>query len=101
MISLREPALLGQRIDSWALDSWQHDQWQEFAVSTGIGARRLWRGQPLTSDKVRLRLTHASASPALSGFGIYLEPPLGAAAHPPATTLLFIGNEAAEILSCL
>jgi len=26
---------------------------------------------------------------------------VGAAAHPPATTLLFIGNEAAEILSGL
>lgn len=74
VVSLREPIQLGQRIDAWTLDSWQDGQWQEFATGTGIGARRLWRGQPITTDKVRLRLINASASPAISEFGVYLEP---------------------------
>jgi hypothetical protein len=47
-------------------------QWREFATGTGIGARRLWRGQSITSAKLRLRLINASASPAISEFGVYL-----------------------------
>ena len=47
---------------------------QEFARGTGIGARRLWRGQPLTSDKIRLPITRAAACPALAGIAVYLEP---------------------------
>jgi len=74
VISLREPVQLGHRIDSWALDVLKEGQWQEFATGTGIGARRLWRGQPLTSDKIRLRIIQASASPAISEFAVYLEP---------------------------
>jgi alpha-L-fucosidase len=74
VVSLREPIQLGQRIDNWALDSWQDGQWQEFAAGVGIGARRLWRGRPITSDKVRLRIGNAAASPAISEFGVYLDP---------------------------
>ena len=46
----------------------------EFASGTCIGARRLWRGQSITSDKIRLRIIQASASPAISEFAVYLEP---------------------------
>jgi len=74
VVSLREPIQLGHRIDHWALDAWKHGQWREFAAGTGIGARRLWRGRPVTSDKLRLRLVNASASPALSEFAVYLDP---------------------------
>jgi alpha-L-fucosidase len=74
VISLREAIQLGHRVDDWALDAWQDGAWREFAASTGIGARRLWRGQPVTSDKVRLRITKAAACPAISEFGVYLEP---------------------------
>ncbi|MCX6872279.1 MAG: hypothetical protein NTW21_00495, partial [Verrucomicrobia bacterium] len=74
VVSLREPIQLGHRIDHWALDAWKYGQWREFAAGTGIGARRLWRGRPVTSEKLRLRLVNASASPALSGFAVYLEP---------------------------
>ena len=74
VISLREHIQLGHRIDDWAFDSWQDGAWKEFAAGTCIGARRLWRGQPITSEKIRLRITTAAACPAISEFGIYLEP---------------------------
>jgi len=74
VISLREHIPLGHRVDDWAIDSWQKGEWKEFASGTCIGARRLWRGQPLTSDKIRLRITQAAACPALSEFAVYLEP---------------------------
>ena len=74
VISLREYIQLGHRIDDWALDTWDGGAWKEFAAGTCIGAHRLWRGQPLTSGKIRLRITKAAACPALAEFGVYLEP---------------------------
>lgn len=74
VVSLREPIQLGHRINKWAIDMWQDGRWQEFASGVGIGARRLWRGQLLTSDKIRLRLADAFACPALSEVAVYVEP---------------------------
>lgn len=74
VVSLREPIQFGHRIDRWALDAWQNGEWTEFASGNAIGARRLWRGQPITSKKIRLRLINAMASPAISEFAVYLEP---------------------------
>jgi alpha-L-fucosidase len=65
---------LGHRVDNWALDSWQNGQWTEFAAGAGIGARRLWRGRPITSDKIRLRIIQASACPAISELAVHVEP---------------------------
>lgn len=74
VVSLREHIRLGQRVDDWALDAWHAGQWHEFARGTGIGARRLWRGPAITSEKIRLRITDASACPAISEIGMFLEP---------------------------
>ena len=77
VISLCEHIQLGHRVDDWALDSWQNGEWKEFAAGTCIGARRLWRGQAITSAKIRLRITKAAACPAISEFAVYLEPEAG------------------------
>jgi alpha-L-fucosidase len=74
VVSLREYLPLGQRIDSVALDQWRDGEWQEFATATSIGNHRLIRTPRISTPKVRLRVTKASASPALSEFGLYSEP---------------------------
>lgn len=74
VVNLREFLPLGQRVDAFALDRWQDGNWIEFATGTSIGNRRLLRVAPVTTDKVRLRITHAAACPALSEFGLYAEP---------------------------
>ncbi len=74
VISLREDIRLGERVDDWALDAWEAGAWKEFAAGTGIGARRLWRGNPIIAGKIRLRITHSSATPVISEFAVYLEP---------------------------
>ena len=73
--SLREYLPLGQRVDAFALDRWQDGKWVEFVKGTSIGNRRLLRFDPVTTDKVRLRITQAAACSALSEFGLYAEPP--------------------------
>lgn len=74
VISLRERIQLGQRVNAWALDAWRDGKWNEFAKGTCISAHHLWRGKPLTASRLRLRITSAVACPALSEFGVYLEP---------------------------
>ena len=74
VISLREYLPLGQRVEAFALEQWKDGQWVEFAQGTSIGNHRLVRGDNVTTDKLRLRITQAPVCPALSEFGVYAEP---------------------------
>jgi alpha-L-fucosidase len=74
VVSLREYLPFGQRVDDWALDRSEGGEWKEFATGTAIGNRRLWRGEDITTDKVRLRILKAAACPAISEFGLYQQP---------------------------
>ncbi len=74
VIALREHLPLGQRIEGFAVDQWKDGQWIECAKGTSVGNRRLLRLEPVTTSKVRLRITAAPVCPALSEFGLYAEP---------------------------
>ena len=74
VVSLREYLPLGQRVEAFALDAWKDGNWKEFASGTSIGNRRLIRTTPVTVEKVRLRITRASAPPALCEIGLFCEP---------------------------
>jgi alpha-L-fucosidase len=75
VVSLREHLPLGQRIEDWAIDAWRDGQWEEIARGTAIGSRRLWRGEDVTTDRVRLRITKAPVCPAISEVALFREPP--------------------------
>lgn len=74
VVRLREFLPLGQRVDRFALDRWENGAWVTFFQGTSIGNQRLVRTANMTTEKVRLRITQAAACPALSEFGLYLEP---------------------------
>lgn len=74
VISLREYLPLGQRIEKFAIDAWQDGGWKEIATGTSIGNRRLLRTNPVTTDRIRLRILQAAASPALAEFALHREP---------------------------
>jgi alpha-L-fucosidase len=74
VVSLREYLPLGQRVEGFALDQFKDGQWVEFAKGTSIGNLRLVRGDYLTTEKVRLRITQSPVCPALAEFGLYAEP---------------------------
>ncbi|MGD0536388.1 MAG: alpha-L-fucosidase [Verrucomicrobiota bacterium] len=74
VVSLREFLPLGQRVERFALDQWQDGGWKEFAHGTSIGNRRLVRGDPVTTEKMRLRITQAPVCPAIAEVGLFAEP---------------------------
>jgi alpha-L-fucosidase len=74
VVNLREYLPLGQRVDAFALDQWADGDWREFAKGTSIGSRRLVRVAPITTAKVRLRITQAQVAPAIAEVGLFAEP---------------------------
>ena len=79
VVRLRENIRLGQRVEAFALDAWTSGDWKEFATGTSIGPSRLIRlATPLTTSRLRLRITKAPVAPALSELGVYLEARSGA-----------------------
>jgi len=71
VVRLREYLPLGQRIEAFALDQWKDGQWAEFEAGTSIGNCRLLRCAPVTTTKVRFRVTKAAACPALAELGLF------------------------------
>ncbi|MGF7081604.1 alpha-L-fucosidase [Mucilaginibacter sp. UYCu711] len=77
VVRLRENIKLGQRIDAVGVDIFADGIWQEVATATSIGGNRIIRlPVNVTAAKVRLRIVKASASTALSDFGLYKEAPI-------------------------
>jgi alpha-L-fucosidase len=76
VVRVAEDIRFGQRVDAFAVDRWNAGKWEQLASATGIGPRRIIRlDKPATSTRVRLRVTEASASPVISQFSLFAEPP--------------------------
>jgi len=74
VIRLREDIELGQRVDGIAVDAWQDGAWQEVGTATSVGSCRLIKlAQPVTTGRVRLRVTGSPVCPALYDFGLFKE----------------------------
>jgi alpha-L-fucosidase len=71
VIRLREYLPLGQRVGAFAVDAWQENSWREIARGTAIGSQRLIRTGATTTSKVRLRITEASACPAIAEVALF------------------------------
>jgi alpha-L-fucosidase len=74
VVRMREYLPLGQRVEAFALDVWQDNEWREYARGTSIGNCKLVRGKPVTTTKVRLRITQAPVCPAISELALFAEP---------------------------
>ncbi len=74
VIRVREAIQFGQRVDAISVERWESGAWQAVATATSVGARRLIRlDKSVTAQRIRLRVTAASASPAISEFGVFAE----------------------------
>jgi alpha-L-fucosidase len=74
VIRLREDIRLGQRVDAFEVDAWKDGAWQKIAEATSVGACRLIRlKEPLTADRVRVRVKHAAATPVFTDLSLFLD----------------------------
>ncbi len=71
-VLLQEYIKLGQRVKAFSVDVWQNNTWQPVATATTIGYKRILKlDSPVSTDKVRIRITEAKASPVLSTIEVY------------------------------
>ncbi len=71
-IRLRENIKLGQRIEGVAVDAWRDGRWTEIAAATSIGACRIIAlPNPVTTEKLRIRITRCPVAVALSEVGVF------------------------------
>ncbi|MBV8810327.1 MAG: alpha-L-fucosidase [Acidobacteriaceae bacterium] len=74
IVRIRENIRLGQRVDSFMVEVWTEGNWSRFGEGTSIGSCRIVGAQaPVTTTRVRLRITKAAVCPALSEFGLFSE----------------------------
>jgi alpha-L-fucosidase len=76
VIRFREDIRHGQRIDAVVVQRWDGSWWKELATATSVGPRRLIRlGQPITAERLRVRVTQSSAPPEIVEFAVFAEKP--------------------------
>jgi alpha-L-fucosidase len=62
----------GQHIENFAVDVWSGSDWKQMDAQTTIGHKRLLRWEtPVTSDRVRIRITGARLEPTLAEIGLF------------------------------
>ncbi|UKJ06862.1 alpha-L-fucosidase [Solitalea lacus] len=71
VLCLQENIEIGQRVERFVFESWNGKAWEKITEGTTIGYKRLLRFEPVTSDKVRLRIVASRLNPSLSEFGLY------------------------------
>jgi len=76
VLLLQENIRQGQRIEKFRLQALVHDQWIPLTEGTSVGYKRLLRFAPVTCSMVRLIIEQSRGVPALSEFGLYLQPPV-------------------------
>ena len=71
-VRLREYIRLGQRVEEFAIDAWVAGKWQSFGTGTSIGSCRILQADaPMTTMRIRLRITKSPVCPALSELGLF------------------------------
>ncbi len=73
---MAEYIAVGQRICEFSLEALGSAGWKEFARGTTVGYKRLFRFDPVTASKVRLRIFDSRVCPTVSGLGLYFAPSL-------------------------
>jgi arylsulfatase A-like enzyme/alpha-L-fucosidase len=72
LIRLRENIKLGQRIEKLMVEVWENQAWKVIDSATSIGFNRIIAlAKPVTTQKLRIRITQSPAAIVLSEIGVF------------------------------
>ncbi len=74
VLMLQEHIRIGQRIEGFELEYWDGENWKKATRGTTVGYKRLLRFAPITTYKVKLKITSSRLNPTLQSFGLYKQP---------------------------
>ncbi|MBK7030894.1 MAG: alpha-L-fucosidase [Bacteroidales bacterium] len=75
VLMLQENIRIGQRIEKFRLDAKVEGKWKNICRGTTVGYKRLLRFDAVTAKEVRLIIEQSKLAPALSEFGLFIQPP--------------------------
>ncbi|MBF9254923.1 alpha-L-fucosidase [Pontibacter sp. 172403-2] len=71
-VLLQEYIKLGQRVKSFSVEAWQDDEWKTIANAETIGYKRILQLEnPVTTNKIRIKIESSKASPVISAVEVY------------------------------
>jgi alpha-L-fucosidase len=70
---LQENITVGQRIEKFELEYWDGKAWEKAAEGTTVGYKRLLQFDPVTSDKVRMKISSSRLNPTIAEMGLYFQ----------------------------
>ncbi|MFA5816683.1 MAG: alpha-L-fucosidase, partial [Bacteroidales bacterium] len=73
IVRFREYLPLGQRVEGWQIDTWTGSSWKLLSKGASIGSCRIIQSEPVTTTRVRFRITKSPVCQAISEFGLYLK----------------------------
>lgn len=81
VVRLQEPITMGQRVSRYRVEAWQSEEgeeatgWETISEGTTIGYKKLDRlPKPVTSQRIRIVVEKALATPILSEMGVHFDP---------------------------
>ncbi len=73
LLQLQENIAMGQRVESFELEAWNNNEWKTVVKGTTIGYKRILKFDPLSAQKLRLKITGSRLNPSISEIGLYKE----------------------------
>lgn len=71
-IMLQEPVhLTGERVESFCIEVWNGSSWECIHQGNNIGRKRIVRFDPVTTDRIRIRVLESRAEPAISSISVH------------------------------
>ena len=74
VLSLQEDITVGQRIERFVLEYRNGSQWLKITEGSTVGYKRLLKFDPVSTNKIRLKIESSRLNPTLSEFGLYKLP---------------------------
>lgn len=70
-VVVREHISLGQRIRKFNIEAWENGRWREIGAGTTIGYKRIIPTGGVDTEKIRINILDAKASPVVSDVSVY------------------------------
>jgi alpha-L-fucosidase len=68
---MMEDIAYGERVEGYVLEAYSNGEWLELKRGSAIGHKKIDAFPPVYADKLRLRVTEASASPEIRRLAVY------------------------------
>lgn len=71
VFSIQENIRVGQRIEKFILEYKDGETWRTITEGTTVGYKRLLKFNPITTNKIRVRITSSRLNPTIAEIGLY------------------------------